>query len=268
MNENWTNIIKDKGIIKINNFLSKEELIDMRNIVNFYSAPKSSKNSYWSVKYTSLIFKILKLNFVRFKHNLKILELEKKKKIQSIARSYFSTKCFLNFIDAYYSPISNNPVIPWHTDQAYHGNKDQIKFVNPENYFLKIFIYLTDVGPDNGCMNYIPGSHKIGYAIRDGIFKNKIAYSPYWHLTDFRAILEKKENRKYFENYFKDNPNILVNFLEKKKFIETNENSKDFDYSLKAGGAIIFDEGGVHRGSKTLKNDRMVLRYLYSKFKT
>ena len=30
---------------------------------------------------------------------------------------------------------------------------------------------------------------------------------------------------------------------------------------------IIFDEGGVHKGSKTLEQDRMILRYIYSNFK-
>ena len=32
----------------------------------------------------------------------------------------------------------------------------------------------------------------------------------------------------------------------------------------KAGSAIIFDEGGIHKGSRPQLNDRMVLRYLYS----
>ena len=35
-------------------------------------------------------------------------------------------------------------------------------------------------------------------------------------------------------------------------------------YKAPKGDAIVFDEGGVHKGSKSLINDRMVLRYLYS----
>ena len=38
-------------------------------------------------------------------------------------------------------------------------------FNNPNDFF-EIFVYLTDVGPGNGCMSYIPESHKIGYAIK------------------------------------------------------------------------------------------------------
>ena len=32
---------------------------------------------------------------------------------------------------------------------------------------------------------------------------------------------------------------------------------------MKAGDAIVFDEGGIHRGSKPVTHDRLVLRYNY-----
>ena len=61
-------------------------------------------------------------------------------------------------------------------------------------------------------MSYIPESHKIGYAIREGIFNRRINYQPYWRLKDFKKIIY--DNLVYFENYFKDS-NILHNFLKK-----------------------------------------------------
>ena len=57
---------------------------------------------------------------------------------------------------------------------------------------------------------------------------------------------------------------IIDNFLDDTSFIKENKNSKKFDFSLKAGDMIIFDEGGVHKGSKSLINERLILRYLYS----
>ena len=45
---------------------------------------------------------------------------------------------------------------------------------------------------------------------------------------------------------------------------QKNEESEEFDYSLLPGDAIIFNEGGIHKGSKSLINERFVLRYLYS----
>ena len=38
-----------------------------------------------------------------------------------------------------------------------------------------------------------------------------------------------------------------------------------FDHEIKNGGAVIFDEAGVHRGSKTKLSDRMVLRFFYQR---
>ena len=48
-----------------------------------------------------------------------------------------------------------------------------------------------------------------------------------------------------------------------KKYFEFiySPNNHEFDYSLKAGDAIIFNEGLVHKGSKLLHSDRMILRF-------
>jgi hypothetical protein len=259
--------VKKNGIVKIKNFLSDTELGELQTIIRYYSAPKSSKNSYWPTTYKHLLYKILKLDFIKFKFSLKILNFEKKKNLSALANQFYNKKSYLKFIDAYYSPISNKNIINWHTDQAYHGNLNPKKYVNPDHFFLKIFIYLTDVTSQNGCMSYIPESHKIGYAIRKGIFENKIAYKPYWHLNDFRKIITESDNSEFFSDYFKDQEHILKDFLRKTENISNNLDTKEFDYSLKAGSAIIFDEGGVHKGSKTLEQDRMILRYIYSNFK-
>ena len=88
-------------------------------------------------------------------------------------------------------------------------------------------------------MNYIPESHKIGYAIRKGIFEGKISYQPYWELKDFRKLVSKKENDNYFQNYLKDK-GLIDKFLSKTEFINKNEDEHEFDYKMNAGDAIIF----------------------------
>ena len=59
MNSELINKIKTDGIIRLENFLNKEELSDLQKIVKFYSAPKSSKNSYWPTNSKLLLYKIL-----------------------------------------------------------------------------------------------------------------------------------------------------------------------------------------------------------------
>lgn len=264
MNEKIILEIKEKGIVKIENFLNSNELNNLYRLVYFYSVPKNDPNSYFPVNFKTLILKILKLDFAKFFHSLTLLKLKKEKKLDNIAKNFFNKEVKLKFIDAYYSKKSQKAILPWHTDQAYHGKKDIKDFNNPDNFFLKIFIYLTEVGANNGCMSYVPGSHKIGYAIRKAIFEKKIEYQPYWSLFDFKKILN--ENVTYFENYFND-ATIIKNFFKNTENLGKNfENSEDlkFSYKAKAGSAVIFDEGGIHQGSMPYYNDRMVLRYLYS----
>lgn len=261
MNQDFALEIKKNGITKVDNFLNQEEILKISSIIKYYSAPKDTNDSYFPANFKSLALKILNLNLVKFFHSLEILKLCKRKNLNLLADNFFGKKSKLSFIDAYYSKVSNQDVLPWHTDQAYSGKQDISKFNDPDGFYLKIFIYLTDVGPDNGCMSYIPGSHKIGYAIRKGIYDGNIKYQPYWSINDFKKILT--DNEEYFKEYFKGSKEIDI-FFEKTKFLDKESNKKDFGYSAKAGSAIIFDEGGVHKGSRPQFNDRMVLRYLYS----
>ena len=264
MNFEFKRELKDKGIIKLKNFLNGNELNEIRNIIQFYSAFKNTPKSYFSINSKHLFYKILKLNFKKLFHDIKILKLAKTKKLGLIADEIFEEKSYLNFIDGYFSPISNKPVLPWHTDQAYHGaERKTIGFVNPDHFYLKIFIYLTDVNTNNGCMSYIPFSHKVGYAIRKGIFEEKIKYKPYFTLKEFRDFIKHRDNYNYIKDQIQ-NDSLIQKFLLKTEFIELGKDSNEFDYKMSAGDAIIFDEGGVHKGSKTLYSERMVLRYLYS----
>ena len=251
------------GILNFKNFLSSEELKEIKNIVQYYSFPKDHPESVFSSKPWHLIYKLLKLKFKKFSHHIKVLNIVKKKELNKISNILFKKKSLLDYIDGYCSPISNKDVLPWHTDQAYGGNIENFKqFVNPDDYYIKFFIYLTNVGPNNGCMSYIPGSYKISYLIRKGIFLKELKYEPYWMLKDFRKFILKKNNYNYIKNELEDK-NTIDDFLIKTKFIDNNANNSDFDYSMSAGDAIIFNEGGVHKGSKTSKSERQVLRIMF-----
>ena len=112
-------------------------------------------------------------------------------------------------------------------------------------------------------MSYIPYSHKIGYAIRKGIFEKTLDYKPYYTLNEFRNFLFIKKNRDYIDKFLNDSA-LVQKFLEKTKFAEENKESEEFDYNLSPGDAVIFNEGGIHKGSKSLINERLVLRYFYT----
>ena len=166
-------------------------------------------------------------------------------------------------VDGYCSPISNEEVLPWHCDQSYSNQEKINKFKHPDDRQFKFFIYLTPVQSDNGCMCYIPQSHKIAYALKMGILEKKIHYQKFQYLKDFRKIISINSNYSYIKNFLK-NQEILDRFLENTKFAENNLDTNLYDYDMEAGDAIIFDENGFHKGSKISKNERVVLRFFYN----
>ena len=49
MNFEFKRELKDKGIVKLKNFLNESELKEIRNIIQFYSAFKNTPKSYFSI---------------------------------------------------------------------------------------------------------------------------------------------------------------------------------------------------------------------------
>ena len=256
--------LKTNGFIKVQKFLSDSELEKIQKICQYRCKSKGNKEGFFSHNFKSFLVKILKLNFKKFNDDLRIFKITKEKKLSYIGQNFFGKTVEINNIDGYISPKGNTVILPWHTDRAYtdkHGDKNIKNFLHPDDCNLKIFIYLTNVGPGNGCMSYIPKSHEIGYHIRKGIFTKKLQYSPYWSLKQFREFLKIKKNFDYITTS-SDDKNLIDSFM------KISENLKDageseFDYEANPGDAIIFSEGGIHRGSTPTKNDRLVLRYFY-----
>ena len=94
------------------------------------------------------------------------------------------------------------------------------------------------------------------------MLEKKIKFHTYWKLEDLRTLVLKDQ----VKNLIIDKVGVekLNIFLNNSKFIE--QETKDtfkFDFEMNKGGAVIFDELGVHRGAKPSKHSRLVLRYLY-----
>lgn len=107
------------------------------------------------------VFDPMNIKAVRYEYNM--LDLCEQSFVQEIL-----SQSFFNSISTLY--LNTNPVLDivqcwWHTNfggvpdenaaQKYHFDMDRLKW-------LKVFIYLTDVGPSNGPHCFIRGSHKAG----------------------------------------------------------------------------------------------------------
>ena len=229
-------LLKKNGLIRIPCFFDEAQTKKISSIISKYQPKKGSKESYFAKN---------SLNLEKF------------------SEDYFNKKVFISMIDGYYSSKDvNSSIIPWHTDQAYSGlSVNEIKeYVNPNDFTLKFFIYLTDVYKDNGCMSYIPESHKITYLIRKGIFEGKLDYAPYWSIDQLQEFISNKKNK----NYIMANLDDSFSFDEFEKNIDKvikKNDDQEFDYSMQAGDAIIFNEGLIHKGSRLSHTDRKILRF-------
>ena len=260
--------VKKNGFYKVENFLNKNDLDKVDKILKKRIFKNNVKKDdldtyfYRCKDKNFLLKKIIKLNFSFFYDCLKLIKLSKQLKLEKIANEILLSKSKLYSIDSYYSPKSDKPVLDWHLDQAYSGKLKVNNYLNPDHAALKFFIYLSPVSFDNGCLGYIPGSNKIAYYLKKGIFNGELTYKPYWTLKDFRNLVKAKDYFSYLEKYV--DKSQLTQFLNITSFIEDGSNqNKDFYNELDKGGAIIFDESGAHIGSKTSKSDRLVLRFSY-----
>ena len=257
--------VKSNGFFLKENWLTKEDQEVIRNYIFDHKPIKGSKESLACSNNKSFLINFSKFNFRKIKISLFLNKIAKKLHLKKIAEGILNEKAKLVQIDFYYNKISNEPVLDWHCDNAYSGRNNVETFLHPEDYSIKFFFYLSDVSPDNGCLSYIPKSNIVTHALRKGIYEGAIKYSPYWRLKDLRNKDLNNDSLKYIEKLV-DKKDLQI-FLEHSDYaLEHQNNLNKFDFSLKKGGAIIFNESGVHRGSKTKLSERLVLRFFYKKF--
>ena len=151
--------------------------------------------------------------------NPDVQQLMADRSILAVAQSYLRCK-----------PIVDVMTMWWHTAyskepdkeaaQFWHFDMDRIKW-------LKFFIYLTDVGPDNGPHSFVEGSHR-----RHGI-PDALLVKGYSRLTD--EEVEACYPRERFS-----------------------------EFTAPRGTVIAEDTRGLHKGKHVARGDRLVLQLQFS----
>lgn len=254
--------VKEKGCDCVNNLISDTNFKKVEQFLKFYKKTKGGEDRSFPVSKKNYLIKLLKLDFSAIKKGLFLKKISKEYKLQEIANKVLRGKTKLVDIDAYISPKSDSNVIDWHCDYAYSGDPQPKKILNPNLRSIKFFIYLTDVEYKNGSFAYIPFSHKIQKAYSELLLEKKIQYKPFWKLKDFRdQILLEPLKTMIITKVSKQ---LYENFLSSTSFIEEkNGDTNKYDFEMKKGGTVIFDELGFHRGSAPTLNNRLVLRFFY-----
>jgi hypothetical protein len=151
--------------------------------------------------------------------NLDVQGLMADRSILAVAQSYLRCKPIIDVMSMWWH-TAYSKVADKEAAQFWHFDMDRIKW-------LKFFIYLTDVGPDNGPHSFVEGSHRTG-----GI-PDSLRLKGYVRLTD-----EEVE-----ACYPRD------------RFIE---------FTAPRGTVIAEDTRGLHKGKPVQRGDRLVLQLQFS----
>jgi Phytanoyl-CoA dioxygenase (PhyH) len=138
--------------------------------------------------------------------------------IISVAQNYLECRPILDIVAMWWNAASAQPDKV--AAQYWHFDMDRIKW-------LKFFVYLTDVGPNNGPHSFVAGSHRTG-----GI-ASALLQKGYARLTDEEVTGE----------YSAD------------KFVE---------FTAPRGTVIAEDTRGLHKGKHVIEGDRLMLQLQFS----
>jgi len=250
-------IAKEEGLLNILDIEKATKLIKTIREVGYIGAKKGLP-----INLKNFLTKLVKFDFRTMAASIYFLQLAKKLELAKISEKILGSNVKLYYIDCYRSKKSDQQYLDWHVDQSV----SEMLPMNPETRAIRFNFYLTDTSSDNGCLGYIPKSNLISHALKKGMFEKVLKHTPHKALVDFRKVIQIKENYQYIKNIIGEEAikEFLKNtdFADKQNFIENR-----FDHAVKRGGALIFDELGVHSAQKMSLGERIIFRYFYVKSK-
>jgi hypothetical protein len=136
----------------------------------------------------------------------------------AVAQNYLQAQPIVDVVAMWWNVMSPRP--DKEAAQYWHFDMDRIKW-------LKFFVYLTDVGPENGPHSFVAGSH------RSGGIPASLLKKGYARLTD----------EEVGSNYSVD------------RFVE---------FTAPRGTVIAEDTRGLHKGKHITKGDRLIFQMQFS----
>ena len=254
--EEIKSLLTKRGFLVIENFLSLYKTGEIKELM------KESNSSHEFLETILLRNKNDEKEIIHKKLFEKIKNERNIKFIDEILHT-LEDGAHLTRIDTYKSKTSKKPILQWHNDKAFSGDKVIHNRVQNKLFSYKLFIHVTETQKNNGCFSYIPNSNRISILIRKAFRKGIMDYSPFWNIEDFSKILRKKEILNFADSYFPELNEEIKIFLKISDKLINNPNCYDYSIPCKQGDAILFDERGFHQGGIPSTSDRIVLRLFY-----
>lgn len=168
-----------------------------------------------------------------------LLEIANSDEVLSLAYDYLGAIPTLYSMNCWWSFAGEKAAAP--IAQRYHRDPDDVRFCS-------LFIYLTDVGSENGPHVYVKGTHDI----------------PQFKKTLNTRVKCASQRERFFENtLFRDG-----NTSDLESFINHHLADDIVSYEGKAGSTFIEDTYGIHKGEKLTSGERLVFWARYGLRKT
>lgn len=150
-------LFQQEGFLSIDKLISEDSLASVRNTIErlFESRSGFSEGAFFDFTGTREekgVFELPQLIDPRsFAPSL--IDSEFFLRARDIARALLGPKAMLASDHAMLKPALNGPITPWHQDEAFQRS-------GPIRDEVSIWMPLQRVDHTNGCMSFIPGSHK------------------------------------------------------------------------------------------------------------
>lgn len=152
--ESWSTTaaaeLQRDGVSMLPGLISRQEIADLREALSAFPCFDPWKNAgtaefkHDSIPSGTHVAQIREAPRLRRLHEIAL-----DSRIIGLVESYFGCRPYLDSIQAWWSISGNNEA---EEAENFHRDNDSIRF-------LKLFLYATDVGPDNGPHVYVAGSH-------------------------------------------------------------------------------------------------------------
>jgi len=175
---------------------------------------------------------------------------------KNFSSAYLGGSVRLSLLLSIESPISDQPITPWHTDA---NSPDESQIMPADHVTLKFFIYLNDIDSNNGAFAYLPGSHRLLIAIRELIYTGRIPFRKTYSFDQIRAACLDHRIRTNLSFTQQE----IDAFFAASDLLTANPADAKYDLVGSAGTLLVFDDRGFHRGGTPRTSTRSILRYNY-----
>lgn len=243
-NQTATHELKKNGTLALGSILSDQQISDITTYLadkRLYPGHISSRSNG-----SSCSFDEAKQKYCQAAYSLNdilnaphLLEIANSDQVLAIAKDYLGCIPTLYSLGSWWSfPQSDTDTA---IAQRYHRDPDDV-------LFCSMFIYLTDVGADNGPHSYLKGSHN------QQIF--------------ISLLNERLGNKIQTEQFFEDTIYQDGNVSDLDTTINCHLRDKVVSYHARAGNGFIEDTYGLHRGAPLKAGNRLLFWARYGIRKT